>query len=416
VEVTQDSSTRQRAGGRERLLTHAEAVFGAAGYAARVEDVAVSAGVSKSLVFRHWPTKEALLDEVVLRLVERYRGWIEHARWSGADAPLPAVATAVVGFFDRPVHALFDPLAQPDALHGGAPELDALDALLSSRVADLGDATRAEDLRALVDAAVLATLRGWIGVPALGDLELPPDQLRDAVVAVVDGGLEALVPPPPATRRPRRPPLEPLSTTIATRSDLEGRILDAALSVFGRAGYDVARLEDIAAAAGTAPSAVFTYWSGKEELFLQVRLAVVTRIALRMVAAMVPADSNLERLRAAIRANLEIHYERPEFQAVLLPVASMPTEAELESVGWQRTIEQLDLFPELGAAGDLLPVATGIGITVLRATTQTMHRRSIHPSTAIAVAEAYLVGGLSRLAALAGVELRTPDRRDAGGR
>jgi hypothetical protein len=46
----------------------------------------------------------------------------------------------------------------------------------------------------------------------------------------------------------------------------------------------------------------------------------------------------------------------------------------------------------------------------------TVHRRSIHPSTAIAVAEAYLVGGLSRLAALAGVELRTPDRRDAGDR
>jgi AcrR family transcriptional regulator len=391
------------------LLTHAEVVFGAAGSGARVEDVAASAGVSKALVFRHWPTKEALLDEVVLRLDERYRGWIEHARWSDPAAPVPAVAAAAVGFFDRPVHALFDPLVHRPALNGGAPELEALDEVLAHAVADVTEPDQADAVRALVDAAVLATLRGWVGVPSLTELDLSADQLRDAIVAVVDGGLEGLTPVPSPTRRPRRPALEPLSTTLATRSDLEGRILDAALGVFGRVGYDVARLEDIASEAGTVASAVFTYWSGKDELFQQVRLAVVTRIALRMFEAMAEADSNLERLRAAIRANLWIHYERPEFQAVLLPVASMPRGVELESVGWQLTIEQLDLFPELAAAGDLLPVATGIGITVLRATIQTMHRRNVHPAIATAIAEAYLLGGLTRLAALTGVELATPD-------
>jgi AcrR family transcriptional regulator len=412
--MTNDSVVARGAGGRDRLLAHAEAVFGAGGSAARVEDVAASAGVSKSLVFRYWPTKEALLAEVALRLDERYRGWIEHARWSDPATPVPAVAAAVVGFFDRPVHALFDPLVHRPALNGGAPELNALDDVLAAAVAGVVVPGQGEAARALVDAAVLATLRGWVGVPSFAALDLSADQLRDAIVAVVEGGLEGLTPLPSAKRRPRRPAPEPLSSTVAIRSDLEGRLLDAALDVFGRVGYDLARLEDIAAEAGTAASAVFTYWSGKEELFQQVRAAVVTLIALRLLDAMAQAGSNLDRLRAAVRANLRVHYERPEFQAVLLPVASLPRYAELESVGWQRTLEQLDLFPELAAAGDLLPVATAMGIAVLRATTLTMHRLQIHPAFATAIAEDYLVGGLARLAALTGVELRTPDHSRAG--
>jgi AcrR family transcriptional regulator len=410
TEMTSDSETGRAPGGRARLLAHAEAVFGAAGPAARVEDVAASAGVSKSLVFRYWPTKEALLDEVTLRLDERYRGWIEHACWSDPGQPVPAVATAVVGFFDQPVHALFDPLVYRPALNGGAPELAALDDALTVAVTGVASPGQVPAVRALVDGAVLATLRGWVGVPSLAELELSTDQLRDAVVAVVEGGLAGLTPVPPTKRRPRRPVPEPLSSTVAAKSDLEGRLLDAALDVFGRVGYDLARLEDIAAEAGTTASAVFTYWSGKEELFQRVRIAAVTQIAIRLLGAMAREESNLDRMRAAIRANLQIHYERPEFQAVLLPVASLPRQTELESVGWQRTLEQLDLFPELAAAGDLLPVATAIGIAVLRAATLTMHRQQVHPALAMAVAEGYLVGGLDRLAALAGVDLQARDR------
>jgi hypothetical protein len=54
-----------------------------------------------------------------------------------------------------------------------------------------------------------------------------------------------------------------------------------------------------------------------------------------------------------------------------------------------------------------------MGIAVLRAMTLTMHRRRVHPSIATAVAEAYLVGGLTRLAGLAGVLLESTEAAEA---
>jgi hypothetical protein len=110
-------------------------------------------------------------------------------------------------------------------------------------------------------------------------------------------------------------------------------------------------------------------------------------------------------LRAAIRANIAAHYDHPEYQAILLPVTSLPEAAELESVGWDRTIEQVRIVPELDGAGDLLPVITAIGLTVLRMAVVTMHRHSLHPDLVAAVAETYLMGGIGGLAPSLGVRL-----------
>lgn len=73
---------------RERILAAAEAVFGAHGATASTEEIARRAGVGIGTVFRHFPTKEALVEATLLRhfdhLVER-----AEALAHGAD---PAVA------------------------------------------------------------------------------------------------------------------------------------------------------------------------------------------------------------------------------------------------------------------------------------------------------------------------------------
>jgi AcrR family transcriptional regulator len=60
---------------RIRVLEAAEAVFAAKGHGASTEEVARQAGVGAGTVFRHFPTKEALLEAIVIgrlgRLVEQ---------------------------------------------------------------------------------------------------------------------------------------------------------------------------------------------------------------------------------------------------------------------------------------------------------------------------------------------------------
>lgn len=52
---------------RERILAAAVVVFGAHGQVGSTEDVARRAGVGSATVFRHFPTKEALVEAALLR-------------------------------------------------------------------------------------------------------------------------------------------------------------------------------------------------------------------------------------------------------------------------------------------------------------------------------------------------------------
>ena len=56
---------------RERILAAAETVFGASGELGSTEDVAARAGVGIATVFRHFPTKEALIEASLVRQFER---------------------------------------------------------------------------------------------------------------------------------------------------------------------------------------------------------------------------------------------------------------------------------------------------------------------------------------------------------
>ncbi len=56
---------------RERILAAAEAVFGASGELGSTEDVAARAAVGIATVFRHFPTKDALIEAALVRQFDR---------------------------------------------------------------------------------------------------------------------------------------------------------------------------------------------------------------------------------------------------------------------------------------------------------------------------------------------------------
>ena len=56
---------------RERILAAAETVFGASGELGSTEEVAERAGVGIATVFRHFATKEALIEATIVRQLNR---------------------------------------------------------------------------------------------------------------------------------------------------------------------------------------------------------------------------------------------------------------------------------------------------------------------------------------------------------
>jgi AcrR family transcriptional regulator len=83
---------------RVRVLKAAEAVFAARGTGASTEEVAREAGVGIGTVFRHFPTKEALLEAVLL---ERMREFAEEAeQWSRAVEPGTAFFTLLTDWVE----------------------------------------------------------------------------------------------------------------------------------------------------------------------------------------------------------------------------------------------------------------------------------------------------------------------------
>jgi len=70
---------------RARVLAAADAVFGEKGATASTEEVAARAGVGIATVFRHFPTKQDLLEAIVLARLERLLAVAETLVAEGGD-------------------------------------------------------------------------------------------------------------------------------------------------------------------------------------------------------------------------------------------------------------------------------------------------------------------------------------------
>lgn len=136
------------------MLRAAENVFAAEGTGASTEEVAKAAGVGIGTVFRHFPTKEALLKAVFLERLHKFVA--EVARWAEADDP----GSAFYAFLDRWVDMGTAKNAYSDALAAAGAAVPRLGDEVGQRVRDA--------LRTLLTRAQAAgTVREDVEVPEL---------------------------------------------------------------------------------------------------------------------------------------------------------------------------------------------------------------------------------------------------------
>jgi TetR/AcrR family acrAB operon transcriptional repressor len=93
-------------------------------------------------------------------------------------------------------------------------------------------------------------------------------------------------------------------------------LLDAALAVFSKQGYEATRLEDIADEAGVTRGAIYHHFGGKVELFnalLEERFARANRVVEQVIEE---GGTPLQILRRLMVRSLQYLEEDPDYRAV----------------------------------------------------------------------------------------------------
>jgi AcrR family transcriptional regulator len=90
-------------------------------------------------------------------------------------------------------------------------------------------------------------------------------------------------------------------TREQSRANTRERLLDAARSVFARAGFHGASVEEIASEAGFSTGALYSNFEGKEDLFLELMEREIDSYACEIEAAVVRRASVAERAEGGAR-------------------------------------------------------------------------------------------------------------------
>ena len=93
--------------------------------------------------------------------------------------------------------------------------------------------------------------------------------------------------------------------TAAQEQHVRDRIIRAAVAVFAEKGYHRATIADVVARSGLSVGAIYTHFTGKEELFLQSCDLISGQGLDELAARLAPLTSTAERLRAAVAYYVE---------------------------------------------------------------------------------------------------------------
>lgn len=97
-------------------------------------------------------------------------------------------------------------------------------------------------------------------------------------------------------------------------------IIDAAIRLFGRKGFESTRAEEIAAAAKIAKGTVYLYFKNKEAIYVAAVTQAVRELQAAIAERSAGAGSFRERISAAIRVRLEFWPEHEGIYRLLLTV------------------------------------------------------------------------------------------------
>ena len=112
----------------------------------------------------------------------------------------------------------------------------------------------------------------------------------------------------------------------AHRPSRRRQIIEAATKAFSRDGYVEARIEDVARAAGVAPTAIYYHFGSKEELFTQALRSAMAGFSERIFQARPDFEApNVEGLRNVLAAGWDFWRTHPDEARLVARYSEGPT-------------------------------------------------------------------------------------------
>lgn len=315
---------RRRPRDRREQIEHAAAVlFNAHGYhAVRLEHVAAEVGVTPSALYRHFPSKQALLTKAVLSGVSRVANIVD----SAAKADLPpdqALATLVGELATAAVdHQGSAALWKREAREMRTADRDVIRGLLRRMVDQLADMLRAArpelatgdaELLSRAVFAVSTSLSQW--QPAL-----PAERITSMLRNMASAVARTTVPAQPdvdATADGRFPDYERRAHLIWFASRREA-LLGAAADLFLHRGFASVSMEDLGEAAGVAAPNIYRYFPGKADILTTLLMRTTSLLATDSTRAVRLADKPADILPLLLGSYARSTLEHTELVALTL--------------------------------------------------------------------------------------------------
>jgi AcrR family transcriptional regulator len=314
-----DSGTR-----RTEILQTAASLIASSGLRTSLQEIADAAGILPGSLYHHFESKEAILIELIQRYQEDLNR-IGQTALARLDEPDSRPAW-------QQITDLGKAIANCAVQHGAALQMS----FYEGPSADPELMKLTQQRSTAIQEAMLQTLRAarWSGyikpdidLPTLADricqtmLQVglavmrhnsPPDQVAELLCRIILQGLAAR--PPTDASLDRSDAFAAASQVIETwaddsdadPSDKAAHIRAVARTEFGRKGYEVTTIRDIASAAGLGTGTVYRVIGSKDELLASIMRSFGQKVAAGWVSVLQSDATPVEKLDALSWVNVNV--------------------------------------------------------------------------------------------------------------
>lgn len=275
------------------------------------EDIAARVGITGPALYRHFPSKQAILTAAVAELVTTFAERIHSVDGIADPAQRLAAALreAVSYTFDRRAAAR---LYQWEGRHLEPEDSDALAAVFDGAVRTLRDTLldSRPDLSKKDAATLMTAALSVIASPATHRATLARAKAEQTILAGATAVVTAQLPAPGR------------GTTPAHRADQlvllprRERLLIEAMRLFHERGYHAVGMSDIGEAAGINASSCYAHFPSKAELLAAAYYRATTRLEHATADALVDATSPTQALDRLVDTYVRFVFEQSDLAAV----------------------------------------------------------------------------------------------------